>query len=191
MKKIFTSLALCALLINAFAQQTQMTQEEMQKVMQNMMPGKMHSMMAESVGDWKAITKIWMDPTQPPMESTATVKSEMIMGGRYLCSKWNGNMMGMPFEGLSTTAYDNGTGNFYASWIDNMSTGMMLMTGTMDKETKTIEYKGITQDSMTGKEMKVRQEITFIDKNTQKMVMYMDYNGQEMKTMEIMMTRVM
>ncbi|MFN0274567.1 MAG: DUF1579 domain-containing protein [Chitinophagales bacterium] len=189
MKKIL-SITLSCLLTSITLLAQQPSEADMQKMMQNMMPGKMQAMMAESVGEWKADTKMWMDPSQPPMSSQAMVTTEMIMDGRYLCSKWKGDMMGMPFQGLSTTAYDNGTGNFYSTWIDNMSTGMTMLTGTMDKENKSIELKGVSQDPMTGKEMKMREVLTFVDKNTQTMVMYTEHDGKEMKMMEFTLTRV-
>ena len=37
-------------------------------------------------------------------------------------------MMGMPFEGIGRTGYDNVTGKYWSTWIDNMSTGCYLHT---------------------------------------------------------------
>lgn len=188
MKKILLFSLSCLLTtFSVFAQQP--SEADMQKMMQNIMPGKVQAMMAESAGNWKADIISYMNPAQPE-KSTATITSEMLLDGRYLCSKWTGSAMGMPFAGLSTTAYDNGTQKFYNTWIDNMSTGMTMMSGTMNTETKSIEFKGISQDPMTGTEMKMRQVLTFVDKDTQSMVMYMEHEGKEMKMMEFVMKRV-
>ena len=46
-------------------------------------------------------------------------------------------MMGMPFQGMSTMAYDNGKKTFMSTWIDNMGTGILETEGTYDAGTKT------------------------------------------------------
>jgi hypothetical protein len=94
-------------------------------------------------------------------------------------------MMGMPFEGKSTMAYDNFTKKFISSWVDNMGTGVMTMEGTYDNKTKTLTSKGKMVDPTAGKELDVREVVTIIDDNTQKMEMYCTKDGKEMKTMEM------
>lgn len=173
--------------INAFGQQP--TEAEMAAMMGNMMPGEVHKFMAESVGEWTATMKMYMDPSQPPMETTTKIKEEMILGGRYLVGKYSGNMMGMPFEGISTMGYDNGINKFYSSWIDNMGTGMTLMEGYWKVPNKVIELYGVSQDPMEGKEIIMRQTLEFVDADTHKMTMYMVHNGIEMKGIEIVATR--
>ena len=182
---LLSAFAFCNLQLSA----QQPTQEEMAAMMVNISPGEMQKMMEKSVGDWTAHMKMYMDPSQPPMEQTTQVKTEMILGGRYLVSKYKGMMMGMPFEGIATTAYDNGVKKFYSSWIDNMSTGMSQMEGRWVDDTKMIEFKGISQDPMKGTEIKMRQTLEFVDADTQRMVMYMEDHGKEMKSMEIELKR--
>lgn len=173
--------------INAFGQQP--TEAEMAAMMGNMSPGEVHKYMAESVGEWTATMKMYMDPSQPPMETKTKIKEEMILGGRYLVGKYSGNMMGMPFEGISTMGYDNGINKFYSSWIDNMGTGMTLMEGYWKVPNKVIELYGVSQDPMEGKEIIMRQTLEFVDADTHKMTMYMVHNGIEMKGIEIVATR--
>ena len=105
-------------------------------------------------------------------------------------SKFSGNMMGMPFEGMAIDAYDNGTKKFYSTWIDNMGTGIMFMTGEWDAAGKKIEYSGKTYDPMGGKIVDVRQIVKYNDDGTINMEMYgPDNTGKEYKTMEITMTK--
>ena len=111
------------------------------------------------------------------------------MGGRYQLGTHSGNMMGQPFEGQSTLGWDNARKVLVSSWIDNMGTGIMYMEGTWDDATKTVTFKGKTTDPMTGKEMDVKETFAIINDNTQKMEMFMNMGGQEMKTMEITFTR--
>jgi hypothetical protein len=96
----------------------------------------------------------------------------------------------MPFEGISTTGYDNAKKTFVSTWVDNMGTGIMIMEGKWDEKTKTLHLKGKQTDPTTGKEMDVRETFTVIDDNTQKMEMFMTpAGGKEYKNMEIVFTR--
>ena len=94
-------------------------------------PGKEHAMLAKSDGMWTGETTMWMTPDGPPMKSTAVINNKMVMNGHYQQMTYKGDMMGMPFEGSSTTGYDNAKKMFTSSWVDNMSTGIMYMEGTL------------------------------------------------------------
>ena len=113
----------------------------------------------------------------------------MVLGGRYQQSTHTGNMMGQPFEGQGTLAWDNARKMLISTWIDNMGTGIMYMEGTWDNATKMATMKGKTTDPATGKEMDVKQTFAIVNDNTQKMEMFMTQDGQEFKTMEITLTR--
>ena len=164
--------------------------ESMKKWMDYMTPGDMQKMLAKGVGTWKVKTSFWMAPGTEPVISEATAVSEMILGGRYLSTKMSGNMMGMPFEGTSTEGYDNAANVFMTTWIDNMGTGIMYMTGKWDEAAKTISYTGKTVDPMTGGLVDVRQVVTYNSDNSTKMEMYgPGPDGKEYKTMEVISSR--
>ncbi len=188
MKKI-TLLFSCAFLISNLISAQNSSTPDMQMMMQNMMPGPVQKQMAANAGEWSAEMTMYMDPTQPPQKQYAKVHNEMVMD-RYFTSTYRGTMMGMPFEGVATMAYDNGTKKYYMTWMDNMSTGMTQLSGTYDEATKTTTLTGISQDPMTGKESKMRQTITYVDSSKVMMVMYGEGpGGIEMKMMEITLTR--
>lgn len=155
-----------------------------------MTPGDMHAMLAKSTGTWTNEVTMWMSPGAPPTTSTGTAVNKMIMGGRYLEGMNSGDMMGMPFEGRSITAYDNAKKVFINSWIDNMGTGIMNMEGTWDDASKSITFKGKGMDPMMMKECDYREIFKIVDDNTQIMEMYgPGPDGKEMKMMEIKSTR--
>jgi len=152
-------------------------------------PGDMHKMLGKYNGHWTANTKMWMDPSQPPMESTAEVTTDMYMGDRYQKSAFNGSMMGMPFQGESVTGYDNARKIFFHTWIDNMGTGMMYGEGTWNNATKSIEFKGMTTDPMTKAQMPFREVVKYTSDDSYTFEMYNTYAGKEYKSMEITYTR--
>ena len=92
-------------------------------------PGEQHKMLSNSNGTWNGEVTMWGAADAPPSTSTMTMVNKMIMGGRYQVSEAKGNMMGMPFNGMSTTGYDNHKKVFMSTWIDNMGTGVMKMEG--------------------------------------------------------------
>jgi len=156
------------------------------------MPGEMHKMLAASNGTWNSETTWWHDAGAPAVKSTGTAVNTMIMGGRYQSSKHTGNMMGMPFEGQSIAGYDNAKKKFVSTWIDNFGTGIMMMEGTWDNATKTMTMTGSMPDiCRPGKECNMKEVLTMVDDNTQRMEMYGPdpKTGKEFKTMEIVMTR--
>ncbi|MGJ8593571.1 MAG: DUF1579 domain-containing protein [Aquaticitalea sp.] len=166
------------------------TPEEMKAWEASMTPGTQHKMLAESDGSWNSKVKMWMDPSQPPTESEATAKNEMILNGLYLRSTHTGNMMGMPFHGESITGYDNVKKKFFSTWIDNMGSGIMVLEGDYDENSKTLTLTGNMMDAMTGKAMEIKEKIIYHspDKNT--FEMYMIKDGKDIKTMEIVNTRI-
>jgi hypothetical protein len=100
-------------------------------------------------------------------------------------------MMGMPFEGQSILGYDNAKKKFYNSWIDNMGSGILMMTGEWDENSKTLHLKGTQTNPMDGSDMGIRQEVKFVDDNTQVTTMYGNHSGTEEKMMEINLKRKM
>lgn len=157
--------------------------------MEYMTPGKYHEMMAKSVGEWKTVTKWWMDPSAEPMVSEGTAVNEMIMGGRYLKSTHSGIMMGQPFEGIMIEGYDNTKKEFVSTWIDNMGTGIMFSAGKYDEPSQSITFEGSMVDPMTGSDVKYKQTVKIIDQNKHMMEMYDVSKGIEIKMMEIEFTR--
>lgn len=187
-KSIFILIALFTVIV--FTGSSSAQDDNMKKWMDYMTPGEMQKMLSKGVGTWTMKTSWWMAPGAEAMVSEATAVSEMILGGRYLQSKVSGSMMGMPFEGISVEGYDNAAKLFVNSWIDNMGTGMMFMTGKWDETAKQINYTGKMVDPISSNWVDVRQVVTYNSDGTVKMEMYGPAaDGKEYKTMEIITTK--
>ncbi|MEO6542150.1 MAG: DUF1579 domain-containing protein [Ferruginibacter sp.] len=150
-----------------------------------MTPGDMHKWMAKTNGTWEGEVSQWMDPKAPPTKAKATNVQSSALGGRYVIGKFSTTMMGMPFEGMSTMGYDNARKMFTSTWMDNMGTGIVHMSGTYDETTKTLNLKGHQTDFFTGKDSDIREEMTMIDNDSYNMIMYgTGMDGKESKFME-------
>ncbi len=164
----------------------------MKNWMAYMTPGDVHKMMAAWNGSWTGEATMWHAPGAPPETSKTTAVNKMILGGRYQVSNHSGSMMGQPFEGMSTLAYDNAKKVFISTWMDNMGTGLMKLEGPWDEATKTINFSGkcVDPSSGTGAEMDVRETYTIVDDKNHVMSMFgPGPDGKEFKMMEIKMTR--
>lgn len=150
-----------------------------------------HKRMASEVGTWTEDLTFWMSPEDNnPQKYTAIAQVKMILGGRYQEQKHTGRMMGMDFEGISTLAYNNASGEYTSTWVDNMGTGMMIASGKYDEASKSTTFNGEMVDPMTKKIKEFRQVVTIIDNDTQKMESFENApDGTEFKSMEIMMKR--
>lgn len=186
LSKFFLILALF-LSFNSYAQDVD--QNAMMKEWQAYMtPGPEHEMLSSMVGEWEGDITMWMDPSQPPQTMKGTTTYESIMDGRYIVGHYSGMMMGMPFNGMDITGYDNALKVFQSIWVDNMGTGMMKTEGTYDKSTNSITYKG-QMVTPNGSMADVRQVVKIIDKDHSNFEMYVNMGNGEMKSMEIKYAR--
>lgn len=153
--------------------------------------GEPHKMLAKSNGTWTGDVTMWMANGAPPMTSKTTAVNSMVFNGLYQQSKHTGDMMGQKFEGMSTVAYDNTEKKFVSTWIDNMGSGIMVMSGNWDDATKSINMTGKMKNPANGLECSMREVFTITDDDHQVLEMYGPdpQTGKEFKTMEIKYTR--
>lgn len=189
--KLSLSVALLLVCTFAFAQQDKkppMDPAMMEAMMKAGTPGDAHKNLNALVGSWSTKVTMWMAPGADPMTMDGTSETRWVMGGRYLEERFTGNFMGSPFEGLGYTGYDNVKKQYWGTWMDNMSTGMMMSTGAYDGKVWT--FKGTMPDPMTGKDSTIDQKVTFADADHHTMEMWGPApDGKIFKSMEITYSR--
>jgi hypothetical protein len=94
-----------------------------------MTPSKGHAALETFVGSWRTKTTFTMAPGARPEVSEGTSENSWVLGGRYLRQVFKGSSMGMPFEGLGYTAYDNVQKQYLGFWMDTFGTGFMTSVG--------------------------------------------------------------
>jgi len=172
------------------AAKPQMDPAMMEAMMKAAMPGDAQKLLNSMAGTWTAKVTTWMMPGADPMVMEGTSENKWIMGGRYMQQSFSGNFMGMPFEGIGYTGYDNVKKQYWGTWMDNMSTSMMMSTGATSDAGKTWTFTGSMADPMTGKDSKVDEKITVIDADHHTMEMWgPGPDGKMYKTMELAYTR--
>ncbi|HEV2719433.1 MAG TPA: DUF1579 domain-containing protein [Thermoanaerobaculia bacterium] len=195
MRKILTlgcALALCTSAL--FADEPKKAADDMQKAqmeawMKASTPGDAHKKLDGMIGTWDVTVKSWMAPGTPPMESTGTAVNTWVLGGRWVHEEFTGSFMNMPFNGIGYTGYDNIKKQYVGTWMDNMSTAVMMSTGKGGSGS-TMEFASSMDDPMTGKAMPVTEKLVVTDADHHMMEMWSPGpDGKMFKMMEIWYTR--
>jgi hypothetical protein len=155
-------------------------------------PTDEHKILAADVGTWDASIKSYMaGPNSEPTMSKGTEVNEMLEGGLWLLSKFDGEFGGAKFHGRGQFGYDPAKKKYVATWVDSMSASISLMDGTYDAKTKTMTYvtDGVTPDGKTKYTQKM--VTTAKDDHTRVFTLSMKMEGapEDTKTMEVTYTR--
>jgi hypothetical protein len=126
-------------------------QKAMAVWMQLAQPSIYHERLKYFVGEWDAAMRMWTPGVDaPPQEARAAATYRWLMDGRWLAEEISGDMMGMEYRGFGITGYDNFRHLYTGIWIDNMSTVMATMTGTLDASGKVLTLHGSMDEPTTG-----------------------------------------
>jgi hypothetical protein len=148
-------------------------------------PTKEHELLKNGVGTWDATIKMSPQPGAEPMVSKGVEKNELI-GGMWLVSRFEGEMMGMPFSGAGTFGYDPVEKKYVGTWVDSMSPHMLTIKGDYDSATKTMTEMAEGRDPMTGQITTSKLISRQVDDDTRTFEFYAPgADGQFQKMMEI------
>jgi len=154
-------------------------------------PGEHQGHLKAMAGRWTTVTKMWPAPGAPPQESKGKAAHKMILGGRYLETSYKGDFFGSPFAGTGHAAYDRYKKKYVETWVDTMSTMVLVSEGQCSDGGKSRTVTGTYDDPMTGQPTVMRSVYTLQDPDHFLLEMYTKQgNAPEFKMMEIQHTRV-
>lgn len=145
---------------------TGMTPEQEEAFAKLSQPGEHHRHLAKMAGTWEVEATIWMEPGAPPSKAKGVSHNEMILGGRFLQSRYKSEFMGEPFTGIGIDGYDNGTGKHLGVWIDSAGTAVYRFEGSCSEGGKVISTFAEVFDPVRG-EMKTSKAVLTIDSEDQ------------------------
>ena len=152
-------------------------------------PNENHKKLDPVIGTFDAKVTNWMAPGAPPMESTGVSENKWARGGRYVEVHFDGTFMGMPFSGIGYTGYDNIKKEYVSTWMDNMSTTVMMARGNVEKNGD-MTLSGSMPDPMTGKATPFTEKMKIIDNDHNVWEMWgPGPDGKNFKMMEITYSR--
>jgi len=165
---------------------------EMQKMMEIYKkvgtPGEPHKLLAKLEGSWTT-RSIGFEGGKKAMESVGLCEQKLILDGRYLQQTYTGDMMGVPYTGISLMGYNNHTKKYESTWIDTMSTATYFFVGKGSVDKKTITQECSYDDPVKGPA--VWHTVTRIkDDNTLGFEMFITpKGGKKEKMMEMTISR--
>jgi hypothetical protein len=157
--------------------------------------GDNHAFLVKSAGEWTTKTKVWPAPDAAAMESEGRAQIRSMLGGRFVQLQFIGEFAGSPFRGFAIYGYSNAKKTFEVMWIDNMNTGMVMGTGTLSDDKKTLTWS-MEMPAIDGTIEKVRAVETWTDEKTMTYTLYRptpskdDGTDAEYKAMEIAYSKV-
>ncbi len=104
-------------------------------------PTAEHKALAKDVGTWDATIKSWMrGPDSEPAVSQGVEVVKLMPGGLWLQSEFDGKFGDQEFHGCGQTGYNAKKGKFVGTWVDSMSTEIMMMEGEYDPASHTVTF---------------------------------------------------
>jgi hypothetical protein len=149
-------------------------------------PTEEHKLLQKDVGTWDATVKIFVKEGAEPIESKGTEKNELLPGGLWLVSRFEGEAAGMPFTGVGTTGYDPIEKKYVGTWVDSMTPHLMITKGDYDADTKTFTATAESRDPESKEIYHAKLIARYNDDGTRTFELHMPgENGKHWKMMEI------
>ena len=164
-------------------------EEQQQAWLKYAAPGEAHGYFRRLEGRWRASVKFWMGPAAPPQASDGMSENTLILGGRFLQSKFMGDTPFGPFEGMSIDGYDQLGGKHIGVWLDSMGTMMMWFEGTVDESGAVREMISNHLDAATGEPAQMKSKTTIISDDEHLYEGFKKEDDGWLKNMEITYTR--
>ncbi len=147
--------------------------------------GPEYDIFKNDVGQWDVEITNYANGTP---EVTKGTESNRMLGDFWLIGNFKGKMLGLEFQGHSSTGYDAETKKYVGTWVDSLSPGMMHMKGDYDKKNETLTLVGMAP-GMDGNPAKHRLTTVYKD-GKRVMTMYITLKGQkESKFMQMVYTK--
>lgn len=166
------------------------TQEQMMALwMKASTPAKQHQWLEPMAGSFTTKGTFVMDPSMPAEINEGVSEHRLVLGGRFLEQHYRGGSMGMPFEGIGYTGYDNVQKCYVGTWMDTFGTGVMHSVGTGRPSAKGMDFDAVALEP-TGKKRKFVMKVRIRDADHHTFDMWTkDAKGKLFRTMRIEYTR--
>lgn len=163
-------------------------------------PGENHKKLDGLVGEWNTKMKMWMGgPGSTPIVTEGKARIKWILDGRFLREEYEtdimmpgptGEMTKKKMKGMGLTGYDNFRHMYTGSWVDNLNTYLLTMSGMMDPAGKTLTFYGQMDEPMMDVYGRtVKYETKIIDDDKHLFSIYDLHAGADYKVLEVEYTR--
>ena len=155
-------------------------------------PTEEHTILAADEGTWDAAIKTYAGgPDNEPSVSKGVEVNQVMAGGLWVLSRFEGTFGPAKFEGRGQYGYDPAKKAYVGTWIDSWTPALMNLEGTYDAKTKTITFVGERYDPQSKSKFTQTMATATKDDGTRVFTLYMKYAEQKEKTkfMEVTYTK--
>jgi hypothetical protein len=140
-------------------------------------PGAQHEYLSKFAGRWRAQMRMFVGGET--IEGRGVADCEMVLGGRFLQTRYKGELAGRNFIGIGLDGYDNLAQKFVSTWADTNGTTIVMLEGDDPGEGEPHTMTGSYVDPATGKTKHVKSEIKFASTNRYTYEMWEKEDGGE------------
>lgn len=115
-------------------------------------------------------------------------ETNRMLGGFWLLSDFQGNMMGLDFKGHGMYSYDTDRKQYVGTWVDSLSPGKLEMVGHHDKENQTMTFEGMAP-GMDGTPSRHVLKTQYKSDGRRTMTMHMQASEDMVKVFEMNYTK--
>jgi hypothetical protein len=128
-------------------------------------PTKEHELLNQFAGEWDSIAEAAVEPGKEPITCKGT-ESAKIVGGFWLVSQGEGDMLGTSVKSLLTIGYDPAKKTYVGTFLCSMDSTLWNYVGSFDETGKklTLETEGPIPFT-PGKRAKFRETLELKDKD--------------------------
>jgi hypothetical protein len=151
-------------------------------------PTAEHERLAKDVGTWDATVKSWMGgPGSEPSVSQGVEVTKLLPGGLWTHSEFDGRFGDMEFHGMGQSGYDTNKKKYVGTWVDSITTEIMMTEGDYDATSNTVTMYAKGTDH-SGKPYDSKMTTKHEGEDTRVFTMFMksdETKGEFVKVMEI------
>ena len=114
-------------------------------------PTPQHQLLKKDVGTWDATMKAWFAPSAEPVVSQGTERNELLRGGLWLISRYEGHIADTAFVGCGTFGFDPLKQKYVGTWVDNVTSNLSVLEGDYDADARTLTMISHRRNPHTGK----------------------------------------
>ncbi len=154
-------------------------------------PNTPHHFLAQLAGNWRGISRLWLEPDKLTDESPVVGTIQLLLEGRFALYLYQGSIEDEPQHGMFTFGYNTILDRYEASWVDSFHNNTAIMFCEGSAKENGFEVLGQYPDPAGGPDWGWRTEVELADANHLTITAYnISPEGGEAKATKAKLTRV-